>query len=137
MEQFFTWLAEQPYFLKASVLLGIAIIQNISFTMVSRSRNRDNKVYHVIAAIFSNGIYFLVFKVMMDSKFAIELILPYVAGTVTGSVLGMKVSMIIEKLIGASADGHLEKKKKAPRTTRRSKLNKEVENKVNFTIQKM
>ena len=110
MEQFFVWLSEQPYLLKASVLLVIALIQNISFTVVSRSRNRDNKVYHVIAAVFSNGIYFLVFKVMMSNDFAIELILPYILGTVTGSVLGMKVSMVIEKLIGASADGHLKVK---------------------------
>lgn len=107
MEQFFTWLTQQPYLLKALILLIIAIIQNISFTMVSRSRNRDNKTYHIIASIFSNGIYFLVFKIMMKDNFAIELIIPYVAGTVTGSVLGMKVSMIIEKIIGASADGHL------------------------------
>jgi len=113
MEQFFTWLSEQPYLLKATVLVVIAIIQNISFTVVSRSRNRDNKVYHVIAAIFSNGIYFLVFKVMMSNDFAMSLMVPYIIGTVTGSVLGMKVSMIIEKVLGASADGHLLIKKDA------------------------
>jgi len=110
MEQFFTWLSEQPYLLKATVLVLIAIIQNTSFTMVSRSRNRDNKTYHIIASRFSNGIYFLVFKMMLKDDFAIELILPYITGTVTGSVVGMKISMFIERIIGASADAHLKKK---------------------------
>lgn len=109
MEQFFVWLSEQPYLLKAFVLIIIAILQNAAFTITSRSRNRDNKVYHIIAAVFSNGIYFLVFKVMMSNDFAVSLMLPYVIGTVTGSVLGMKISMVIEKLIGASADKHLSK----------------------------
>lgn len=109
MEQFFIWLSEQPYLLKASILVIIAIIQNTAFTMVSRSRNRDNKTYHIIASILSNGIYFLVFKMMLTDNFAIKLIVPYIIGTVTGSVVGMQVSMFIEKLIGASADAHLKR----------------------------
>jgi len=110
MEQFFVWLSEQPYLVKASALILISILQNAAFTITSRSRNRDNKTYHVFASIFSNGIYFLVFKVMMSNNFAISLMIPYIIGTVSGSVWGMKLSMLVEKMLGASADAHLNKK---------------------------
>jgi hypothetical protein len=36
------------------------------------------------------------------------LFVPYCIGTVTGSIIGVKVSMFIERLLGASADGHLQ-----------------------------
>jgi len=35
------------------------------------------------------------------------LAIPYVIGTIIGSTYGMTISMKIEKLLGASADGHL------------------------------
>lgn len=39
---------------------GLLLIQNASFTMVSRARNSASVVYHAIAAVFSNGVYFCV-----------------------------------------------------------------------------
>ncbi len=90
-------------------VLMLAFIQNISFSIVSRSRNRDNIKYHLIAATFSNTIWFLTFRELVKSDMNFILFLPYVLGTVLGSCFGVKISMRIEKLLGASAESHLNK----------------------------
>jgi len=89
-------------------LLGLA--QNISFSIVSRSRNRNNIKYHIIAAIFSNGVWYLTFRSLVLSNMNLLLFIPYCAGTVTGSVIGVRISMFIEKLLHAASDDHLNKK---------------------------
>jgi len=88
-------------------LLWIALLafsQNVAFTLVSRARNRDNMIYHASTSVLSNGIFFLTFRelVMADMPWAFAL--PYIVGTVAGSLFGAKVSMKIERLIGAKAD---------------------------------
>lgn len=92
-------------------ILILAFIQNIAFSIVSRSRNRDNKKYHIIAALFSNSIWFLTFRELILGDMNYILFIPYVIGTVIGSTFGMTISMKIEKLLGASADSHLKKEK--------------------------
>lgn len=82
-------------------ILVLAFIQNVSFTMVSRSRNRDKMTYHAICSVFSNGIWFLTISVLVAADLSIWLIFPYIVGTVSGSIFGAKVSMKIEKIIGA------------------------------------
>lgn len=85
----------------------LAFVQNISFTIVSRSRNRNNMTFHLIAAFFSNTIWFLTFRELVRAEMGWELILPYIAGTMTGSTFGMSISMWIERKLGATADeGH-------------------------------
>lgn len=79
----------------------LAFIQNISFSLVSRSRNRDNMTYHAICSVFANGIWFLTMRELVVADLTYWLIIPYVLGTVSGSVFGAKVSMRIERLIGA------------------------------------
>jgi len=91
------------------VILGLAFVQNISFSIVSRSRNRDNLKYHIIAATFSNTIWFLTFRQLVLAKMNLILFVPYCLGTVIGSVFGVKVSMFIERVLGATSDGHLKK----------------------------
>ena len=93
--------------LMALKILGLAFVQNISFSIVSRSRNRNNKKYHIIAALFSNSIWFLTFRELILGEMNFLLFVPYVVGTVIGSTYGMTISMKIEKWLGASADGHL------------------------------
>ena len=88
-------------------IIFLAYIQNISFTIVSRSRNRDNITYHVIASVFSNTIWFLTFRELVTSEMDLTLFIPYVIGTVSGSVTGAKFSIWIEKRIGATSDGHI------------------------------
>jgi predicted lysophospholipase L1 biosynthesis ABC-type transport system permease subunit len=92
-------------------VLVLAFIQNISFTLVSRSRNRDNKQYHIIASVFSNGIWFLTFRELVLADMTFILFIPFVIGTVLGSVYGMSVSMKIEKMLNASTDKHLDNSK--------------------------
>ena len=90
-------------------ILILAFVQNIASSIVSRSRNRDNKKYHIIAALFSNSIWFLTFRELMMGDMGLELFIPYVIGTVIGSTYGMTISMKIEKWLGASTDSHLNK----------------------------
>lgn len=82
-------------------ILALSFVQNVSFTMVSRSRNRDNMTYHAICSVFSNGIWFITMGVLVAANLSLWLIAPYIVGTVSGSIFGAKVSMKIEKLIGA------------------------------------
>jgi hypothetical protein len=91
------------------LLMALAFAQNVAFSLVSRSRNRDNMTYHVIAAIGSNGVWFLTFRHLVTKSMSFDLFIPYTIGTVAGSVFGVKVSMVIEKILGATSDGHLKK----------------------------
>lgn len=83
------------------MILLLAFFQNVAFTMVSRSRNRDNMVYHAICSVFSNGLWFATMHLLVVSDVSFWLAIPYITGTVVGSIVGAKVSMKIEKLIGA------------------------------------
>ena len=73
----------------------ILVVQNAAFTWVSRARNSGSYGYHAVAAVFSNGVWFvsqflligMVAKPGMALEDAAPLGLVYVAGTVTGSVL--------------------------------------------------
>lgn len=88
-------------------LIFYAYIQSISFSLVSRSRNRNNIPYHIIASVFSNGVWFLTFRELVVNDMNFALLLPYTLGTVTGSVTGVKVSQWIERKLGAESDSHL------------------------------
>ena len=85
------------------LLIVLAYIQNISFSIVSRARNRDNQAYHMIAAVFSNLIWFATFRILVIADMDWVLFIPYGIGTVAGSLTGAKLSMWIEKKIGAKA----------------------------------
>jgi hypothetical protein len=90
-------------------ILGLAIVQNVAFTLVSRSRNRDNKRFHLIASTFSHTLWFLTFKELILADMSLILLIPYVIGSLVGSIYGMTLSMKIEKWLGATADGHINK----------------------------
>ena len=90
-----------------SKILFLAFIQNVSFSITGRSRNRDNKTYHILASVFSNSIFFLTFRELILQEMNWVLFIPYIAGTVIGSQYGVYLSMKIEKLLGATSDGHL------------------------------
>lgn len=93
--------------IKLIIILLLAFIQNISSSIVSRSRNRNNMKYHMIASFFSNTIWFLTFRELVKADMSLVIFVPYVLGTMIGSVTGAKISMKIEKWLGASSDGHL------------------------------
>ena len=94
------------------MILGLAFAQNVSFSIVSRSRNRDSMAYHLVAATFSNTVWFLTFRQLVRADMSFTLFIPYTIGTVAGSLCGARLSMWIERLIGATSDGHLAKDKK-------------------------
>lgn len=79
----------------------LLVVQNAAFTWVSRARNSGSYGYHAVAAVFSNGIWFvsqflligMVAKPGMPMNEAITLGMIYIAGTVTGSVLMHYVSV--------------------------------------------
>ena len=97
------------YIIAISTIFALAFAQNISFSIVSRSRNRDNMKYHLIASFFSNTIWFLTFRELILADMSWSLFIPYAVGTMLGSVTGAKISMRIEKWLGATSDGHVKK----------------------------
>ena len=66
--------------------------------------------YHLIAAFFSNTIWFITFRQLVKADMTLLFFAPYCAGTMLGSVFGVKISMWIESKLGAAADGHLKSK---------------------------
>lgn len=97
-------------FIAGITIMLLAFVQNISFSLVSRSRNRDNMKYHIIASGFSNTIWFLTFKELILHDMTLWVLPFYMVGTITGSVFGVKISMRIEKWLGATSDSHLKTK---------------------------
>jgi len=93
--------------ISVGTILVLAFVQNVAFSIVSRSRNRDNMTYHIFAATASNVIWFITFRELIAKDMTLMLLLPYTLGTVAGSVFGVKISMRIEKYLGAASDSHL------------------------------
>jgi len=104
-------------------ILILSFIQNVSFSIVSRSRNRNSIKYHLVAATFSNTIWFLTFRQLVKANMNLMLFLPYTLGTVIGSVCGVKISMLFERLLGAYSDDHLKGEQNALYKTRNKKNN--------------
>ena len=71
----------------------MTILQNASFTLVSRARNSDSITFHAIAAVFSNGIWVLVIRKLVINLDNWWMIGTYVIGTVIGSILMHYISM--------------------------------------------
>lgn len=90
-----------------ATLMALAFAQNVAFSIVSRSRNRDNITYHMVAAIASNAVWFLTFRQLVTANMSLTLFVPYTVGTVAGSVWGVKISMKIERILGAKSDAHV------------------------------
>jgi uncharacterized membrane protein YfcA len=60
--------------------------------------------YHAICAVFSNGMWMLTvgllgYEALINQNYWMAI--PYLIGTVSGSLFGAKVAMGIEKKIGA------------------------------------
>ena len=88
-------------------ILALSFLQNVTFSMTSRARNRNSTSYHLITSIGSNTIWFLCFRELVKDNFGLSMLLPYIVGTAIGSIVGTKISMKIETFLDANADGHL------------------------------
>lgn len=67
-------------------MLGLVILQNASFTLVSRARNSKSLLYHGIASVLSNGIWLLVIRQVVTNFDKPILMWTYLIGSVVGSV---------------------------------------------------
>jgi uncharacterized membrane protein YfcA len=85
-----------------AAIIALAFLQNTSFSVVSRARNRNNMAYHAIASVASNGIWFATFHLLVIENMSWYLWIPYCTGTVLGSLFGAKLSMRIEGWLGAT-----------------------------------
>ena len=71
----------------------LVILQNASFTLVSRARNSSSMLYHGIASVLSNGIWLLVFRNLVQNLDDTKLMFIYLAGSVIGSLSMHYISM--------------------------------------------
>ena len=74
-------------------MLGLTILQNASFTLVSRARNSNSLMYHTIASVLSNGIWLLVIRNVVTNFDNLTLMITYLFGSVIGSVAMHYVAM--------------------------------------------
>ena len=72
----------------------MTILQNASFTLVSRARNSDSILFHGLAAVLSNGIWFIVVnQVVKKDANTVLLGVTYTVAAVIGSILMHYISM--------------------------------------------
>lgn len=91
--------------LLAPELVPVAIlcfIQNISFTFVSRGRNSGSLGYHLVASLFSNGLYVLMLCISVDVLTAAEanigaFAVAYTLSCASGSVFAHWLALRIER----------------------------------------
>jgi uncharacterized protein YhhL (DUF1145 family) len=74
-------------------MFGLVVLQNASFTLVSRARNSDSYLFHGIASTLSNGIWLLVFRNLVQNFDSETLMFVYLIASVTGSVGMHYISM--------------------------------------------
>ena len=74
-------------------MLGLTILQNASFTLVSRARNGNSIAFHTIASVLSNGIWLLVIRNVVTNLNDWKIMATYLIGAVVGSVSMHYVSM--------------------------------------------
>lgn len=71
----------------------LVVLQNASFTLVSRARNSNSLTFHAIASVLSNGIWLLVIKNVVQNFDKPVMMGVYVVGSVIGSIAMHHVSM--------------------------------------------
>lgn len=91
----------------ALAILALAFLQNVTFSIVSRSRNRDHRLYHVSASVLSNVTWFLTFKQLLIHELSWAIFPFYIVGTTLGSEWGRVISMRIERALFARSDAHV------------------------------
>lgn len=78
------------------------LLQNASFTLVSRARNSKSLWYHGIASVLSNGLWLLTMSKMVSNFNNTNMMLTYLAASTVGAVLMHWITMrFIENKIKA------------------------------------
>lgn len=95
----------QFFGLKAGlILLLVSAWQAVSFTMVSRARQRNNPQYLAWTSVFSNGVWYLCMHYLAQGAITAEKAVPYIAGNAGGSLIGQNLAMKTEQATGALMD---------------------------------
>jgi uncharacterized protein YebE (UPF0316 family) len=76
----------KKYNMEILQMIGLTILQNASFTLISRARNSNSICYHAIASVLSNGIWLLVIRNVVSNLDKPELMISYLVGSVIGSI---------------------------------------------------
>lgn len=74
-------------------MFGLVVLQNASFTLVSRARNSKSLTYHTIASVASNGIWLLVIRQVVLNIDNWVLMVTYLVAAVLGSVTMHYIAM--------------------------------------------
>jgi uncharacterized membrane-anchored protein len=74
-------------------MFGLTVLQNASFTLVSRARNSKSIIYHTLASVASNGIWLLVIRQVVTNLDSIALMLTYLIGSVSGGIAMHYIAM--------------------------------------------
>ncbi len=102
MSCLFVMIAPNKQFIGYIAILALG--QQIAFSLVSRSRNRANLTYHMIASLFSNGVWFLTYRQMNNNDWNWRNYPVYATGGSLGSVTGVGISMNIERALDITSD---------------------------------
>lgn len=81
---------------------ALGFVQNIAFTFVSRGRNSGSLGYHLLASIFSNGIYAALLFTSIDMISQAKsnpgpFLIVYTLATMSGSIFAHWLALRIEK----------------------------------------
>jgi hypothetical protein len=74
-------------------MFALVVLQNASFTLVSRARNSPSILYHTMASVVSNGIWLLVIRQVVINLNNFTLMITYLIAAVIGSVSMHYVAM--------------------------------------------
>jgi hypothetical protein len=88
----------------ALTLLAVSAWQAVSFTMVSRARQRDSKQYLAWTSVFSNGVWYLAMQALTAGAIGWDKAAPYIVGNAAGSLVGQTLAMKAEQATGALVD---------------------------------
>ena len=70
----------------------LVVLQSMSFTFVSRARNRNNYNLALVASVLSNTLWILVFSKLVPNLTDPVMCISYVAGMVAGTQMQMRIS---------------------------------------------
>lgn len=85
-------------------IVALAFVQNAAYSLQSRAGNRTSNLYHFIAAVFATTVFYVSLSYLVYLKVTLAVLLVYIFGTMLGSVYGTRLSVRLEKMIGAVAD---------------------------------
>ena len=74
-------------------MLFLVILQNASFTLVSRARNSNSISFHAISSVLSNSIWLLVIKNVVQNFDKPVMMIVSIIGSVIGSISMHYISM--------------------------------------------